>query len=136
MVRAHPPAVTPRPGEPDGFTLPRRARIHSGSEIRSVMRRGKRWKTEHLDVFSAPSPSSFPRLGLVVPKHRHRIVDRNLLKRRLREIGRIELLPRLRNAGLELDVLIRTRPGAYAADFHVLRDEIIQWVEEELCAAS
>lgn len=136
MVRAHPPAVTPEPGEPDGFTLPRHARIHSGREIRSVMRRGKRWRTDHLDVFSAPSPSSFPRLGLVVPKHRHRIVDRNLLKRRLREIGRIELLPRLRNAGLAADVLIRARPPAYGVGFPVLRDEIIQWVEDELCAAS
>ena len=60
-------------------------------------------------------------------------MDRNLLKRRLREIGRIELLPRLRNAGVGADVLIRTRPGAYRADFRVLREEIIRWVEDELC---
>jgi ribonuclease P protein component len=93
------------------------------------MRRGERERTPHLDVYSAASPSHFPRFGLVVPKYGRRIVDRNLLRRRLREVGRREVLPRLRDAGCRLDVLVRTRPDAYSAGYDRLRDELVRWVE-------
>jgi len=83
----------------------------------------------HVDVFFAASPVAIPRFGLVVPKHRHRIVERNRLKRRLREIARTEVLPRLRGAGRPLDVLVRARPEAYAAGFEALRDDLTRWAE-------
>jgi ribonuclease P protein component len=65
----------------------------------------------------------------VVPKHGHRIVDRNLLKRRLREVLRRDTLPRLRERELSLDVLIRTRRSAYELDFAALVQEVVQAVE-------
>lgn len=71
---------------------------------------------------------------MVVPKHRRTIVERNLLKRRLREIGRTRVLPALREAGLALDVMVRARPEAYDARFQELRDELDQ-VTEALCSA-
>jgi len=82
-----------------------------------------------MDVFFAASPAPVSRFGLVVPKHRHRIVERNRLKRRLREIARTEILPRLRRDDRSLDLLVRVRPEAYDAGFSALRDELIQWVE-------
>jgi ribonuclease P protein component len=66
---------------------------------------------------------------LVVPKHRHRIVDRNRLKRRLREILRRELLPRLRLRSAPADVLVRARREAYDASFEELRVELVEWVD-------
>jgi ribonuclease P protein component len=66
---------------------------------------------------------------LVVPRHRRRIVERNLLKRRLREVLRIEVLPRLRNQSAAVDVLVRARREAYEAGYPALRDELITWVE-------
>jgi ribonuclease P protein component len=66
---------------------------------------------------------------LVVPRHRHRIVDRNVLKRRLREVLRREVLPRLRNRPVAADVLVRARREAYDAGFDALREELITWVE-------
>jgi ribonuclease P protein component len=113
--------------------LPRQARITASSEIRALFRRGKRKRTRHLDVFFSASPAPFPRLGVVVAKHRQKVVKRNLLKRRLREIGRTLLLPRLREADGPLDVLVRTRPEAYRAEFADLREEL-QQVAEELCS--
>ena len=136
MSAARPPAESPRSGEAGNFRLPRRARIRSGSEIRSVMKQGKRKKTSDLDLFFAASPESFPRLGLVVPKYRHTAVERNRVKRRLREIGRVDILPRLRSVGMNLDVLIRARPRAYDAPFDSLRDSLVNWVEAETCAVS
>ncbi len=93
------------------------------------MRRGERERTPSLDVFSAASPSSFPRFGLVVPKYGRRIVDRNRLKRRLRELGRLELLPRLRRSSQAKDVLVRTRPEAYESGYDRLREELVRWAE-------
>jgi ribonuclease P protein component len=98
-----------------------------------LFRRGKRRRTRHLDVFVSSSPASLPRLGLVVPKHRKSIVERNRLKRRLREIGRTEMLPRLRSAGVAADVLVRARKEAYDATFESLRRELVG-VAEAVCS--
>lgn len=117
----------------EGFGLPRQARITSSDEIRSLFRRGKRSKTRHLDAFVSPSPAPFARLGVVVPKHKRTIVQRNLLKRRLRELGRTLLLPTLGNRGARFDVLLRARPEAYTAPFADLRDEVAA-LTEELCS--
>lgn len=117
----------------EGFGLPRQARITASDEIRSLFRRGKRSKTRHLDAFVSPSPAPFARLGVVVPKHKRTIVQRNRLKRRLRELGRTVLLPALGNRGAPLDVLLRARPEAYAASFADLRDEVAA-LTEELCS--
>ena len=119
--------------EGTGFGLPRESRIARSAEIRLLFQRGKRRKTRHLDAFVSPSPAAFPRLGVVVPKHKHTIVERNLVRRRLREIGRTVVLPALRNSGAALDVLVRARPDAYRATFGQLRDELATLVEE-LCS--
>ncbi|HYJ79698.1 MAG TPA: ribonuclease P protein component [Longimicrobiaceae bacterium] len=117
----------------EGCGLPRDARITASAEIRALFRRGKRRKTRHLDAFVSASPAAFPRLGVVVPKHRHEIVERNRVKRRLREIGRTVVLPGLRNSGVAVDVLLRARPEAYLAPFGDLRDDL-RALTEELCS--
>ncbi len=116
-----------------GFGLPRAARITSSEEIRALFRRGKRRKTRHLDVFVSPSPVARPRLGVVVPKHKHEIVERNRVKRRLKDAGRTVVLPALRQAGAGLDVLVRARKEAYDAPYAALRDELRE-LAEELCS--
>ncbi len=112
--------------------FPRSARIRRQSEIRALYRQGKRRQTDHLDVFVAASPFLRMRLALVVPKHGHKIVERNRLKRRLRESARLELLPLCRDQNATLDVLIRARAPAYGADFGQLREEIRR-LAEQLC---
>ena len=113
--------------------MPRSSRIHKAGEIRSLLRRGERRRTPTLDVFFMSSPVSRSRLGLIVPKHRHTIVKRNRLKRRMREVGRTEVMPRLMKAGVELDVLVRARREAYEVNFEALSVELVQ-MAEELCS--
>ena len=115
--------------------LPRETRIRLGSEIRELLERGKRKRTKNVDVFFAASPASRSRLGLIIPKHGHKIVQRNLLKRRLREICRRRVLPGLDVAGVSYDVLIRAKRSAYETDFAGLESEVIKAVED-LCSAS
>ena len=117
----------------EGSRYPPSSRIRRSDEIRTLFRRGKRRRTAHLDVFLAVSPVSRPRIGIVVAKHGHEVTDRNLLKRRLRELGRTRVLPTLWQAGCSLDVLMRTRPEAYAASFAELAGEI-DGVVEEICS--
>ena len=130
---ARPEAEQPRDGS-GAQRLPRSSRIRRGPEIRGLLKRGKRKRTAHLDVFFAASPASRSRLGVLVPKHRHRVVERNLLKRRLKEIGRTRVLPALRLAGRSMDVMVRARPEAYDASFAALRDEL-DVVTEGICCA-
>ena len=59
-----------------------------------------------------------------MPRHQHSAVDRNRLKRRLRELARIELLPSLRD-GAATDVAIRARREAYDAEFDGLRRDVL-----------
>ena len=125
----------PRPGAPGGYRLPPSSRIGRTDDIRALLRRGKRKKTSHLDVFFLSSPVSRSRLGLVVPKHRHKAVERNRLKRRIREVGRVEVLPRLRASSLKLDFLVRARQEAYEATFKELRRELVI-ITEELCSGA
>jgi ribonuclease P protein component len=66
----------------------------------------------------APTPA--PRIGIVVPRHKHSAVDRNRLKRRLRELVRTRLLPSLPPC----DVVIRARAEAYADGFAALARQI------------
>jgi ribonuclease P protein component len=118
-----------------GRRLPRVQRLTRSAEIRELFRRGKRSRTAHLDVLDSASPAAHARVGLVVPKHRQSGVERNLVKRRLREILRLEVLPRLRAAGLAVDVLVRARREAYDAGFSVLRDELVAWTERRCSRA-
>ena len=98
-----------------------------------MYRRGKRRRTGHLDVFVASSPALRSRLTVVVPKYGHKIVARNRLKRRLREVARLELLPRCRERGASVDILLRARPTAYDVGYQVLTRELSE-LAEELCS--
>lgn len=117
----------------DGERLPRSARLRRTNEIRKLLERGKRKRMPTVDVFFAPSPVSRSRLGLIVPKYGRDIVARNLVKRRLREIGRREILPAMDLHGLATDILVRARPAAYEADYHRLAREVQEAVEELCC---
>jgi len=64
-----------------------------------------------------------PRVGIVVPRHRHTAVDRNRLKRRLRELVRLELLPVMRSRHA-VDLVIRAQRDAYNVDMEALRTDI------------
>lgn len=62
-------------------------------------------------------------MGVVVPLHGHGAAERNLLRRRLKEILRREWLAAAwpPPEGEELDVLVRAGAGAYDSSFDELR---------------
>ena len=57
-----------------------------------------------------------------MPRHSHSAVDRNRVKRRIREIVRLDMLPVLPN----VDMVVRALPSAYAAGVAELREQCIR----------
>ena len=110
------------PGRLTGEGLPRAVRITRAAELRGLLTQGKRRRTDHLDLFTRPSPVGCSRLAVVVPRHAHTAVRRNQLRRRIREIGRRYVLPVLDQP---TDVGVRAKPAAYDASFDRLRLEIV-----------
>jgi ribonuclease P protein component len=83
---------------------------------------GKRLRTKHLDVRILASPRFHPRVGFVVPKYGRSAVNRNRIKRQLREIVRTSILAALP----PVDVVIKTYPDVYTAAFSTLANELLQ----------
>lgn len=90
-------------------------------QLRAVLREGKRIQVESLDLRIVASLLLHPRIGFVVPKHGRSIVERNQLKRRLREIVRQNMLQRIP----PVDMIIRAQAEAYSATFASLERELV-----------
>lgn len=80
---------------------------------------GRRIRTEHLEVRSSDSLLLHARVAVIVGKHRHTIVERNRLRRRLREMVRTRLIPVMGGA----DVVVRPLPSAYELSYAELLAE-------------
>lgn len=81
---------------------------------------GRRLRTEHLDVRANDSLLSYARAAVIVGKHGHTIVERNRLRRRLRELVRLKVLTMM----TANDIIVRTLPSAYTSSFDDLSKEI------------
>jgi len=90
-----------------------------------VKRAGRRLRTEHLDVRANDSLLSHARAAVIVGKHGHTIVERNRLRRRLRELVRCKIL----TAAKSTDIVVRAFPSAYSSSFGELSKEIDDVVE-------
>lgn len=88
-----------------------------------VRHEGKRVRAGGIEARAIASPRAFARAGFIVPLYRHGAVQRNRLKRRLRELVRLELLPLLATLP-PMDVVLRALPHAYARDFDALQGDV------------
>jgi ribonuclease P protein component len=67
-------------------------------------------------------------VGIVVAKRGRTTTDRNRLKRRLRELTRLRLLPILQ----PVDLVVQARPEAYDATFVELEAQLLGAIERIL----
>ncbi len=84
---------------------------------------GRRARRDHFDIYWAGNDAGFPRLGLIVPKLRHNGVQRNRLRRQLKEIWRRDICGQLP----ALDVVVRARQESYAVAFDAMRADLVTW---------
>lgn len=99
--------------------LPRERRITTRREIGWLLS-GERARGGDLDLHWRPAAGELPRATCITPKFGHTSVERNLLRRRLRELLRKVLLSRPDHR----DYLVRARPGAYERDFGELEADL------------
>ena len=111
------------------FRFPKSARLRRGEDIRAILSAGSRRRCGLIEVYRGRSGSGRPRAGIVVPRYGRSIVERNRLKRRLRECVRTMWLPRAREQASAPDLLVRARPAAYEIDFPTLREAFARCVE-------
>jgi ribonuclease P protein component len=76
-----------------------------------------------LEVRGLASLLPHHRIGIIVPRFKHSAVDRNRLKRRLRELTRREWMGPLAVVPPH-DFVVRAAPAAYGADFARLADDM------------
>lgn len=98
-------------------------RLTRTADLDVVRREGKRVRTALLEVRYLASLLHHPRIGIIVPRYKHSAVDRNRLKRRLRELARAKWTSTLA-ACPPMDVVLRAAPAAYDADFARLTSEL------------
>ena len=107
--------------------LPQAARLKRSRDFQAVYHRRQSWAGPNLVLYlrqKSPREGQETRLGFVISKKiAKRAHDRNLLKRRLREICRLHLLPSARG-GRPFDALFVARTAAPSADFARLTAEV------------
>lgn len=108
--------------------LPTRARLRRSRDFQAVYRTRKSWATPGLSLHVRWGQANAAdalgaanrRFGFVISKKvAKRAHVRNKLKRRMREISRCGLLPRMQ-AGRHIDLLFVARPAALGLDYGAL----------------
>lgn len=95
--------------------IPADRRITSRREIVSLLR-GERVSDGALELFWRTAAENHSRAMCITPKHGHTSVERNRLRRRLKEALRATVLTR----STPRDYLVRARPAAYDLDYRSL----------------
>ncbi|MFQ5655446.1 MAG: ribonuclease P protein component [Planctomycetota bacterium] len=105
--------------------MPRRARLLRSGEFRRAFRRGRHVGSRGLKLVILENSLGYSRLGLAVSRRVGNAVNRNRLKRRLREIFR-------RNRGLfppSSDIVAIPRAEAAALAYQGLEELFLELVE-------
>ena len=103
------------------LVLSRSNRVLSAADFKSSVRRGRRVNTGHTVLYVTNRDASQPtRFGFIVGKNVGGAVTRNLVRRRLRSIGRELLVDH--TAGR--DLVIRALPGVEQLAWDTLHSEI------------
>ena len=111
--------------------FPRRARIIKTDDFSSVFNFRKRISGHFLAIHYQQNQLGWPRLGLVVIKKTTRLsVDRNYMKRVLRELFRGQQA-RVKS----LDLIIRVKKTFNSADFPAVEKEFVELLAKLSCQA-
>jgi len=103
--------------------LPGEARITKKTDFERIKREGVWIRGEHFDVIFARGPEKCARLGVIVPLYSQNVVARNLLKRRIKEVMRRVVLPKMPG---QCDIVVRVRKKAYETTYETIREELVK----------
>ena len=109
----------PEPNPRGTARFPKAVRLRQRRDFLRAQAQGKRLHTRHFGVVLAPMAAGHPRLGLVVTRRLGKAVQRNRIKRVLREFFRRH------QTGLPaFDLVIMAKKGAAALGYHEVEEEL------------
>lgn len=112
--------------------FPKSSKLLRHADFQRVYKQGRRHFAAHMTVFCLRRETgSGPRVGLTVGRVLGGAVERNRIKRRLREAVRYNLA----SLPVAVDVVINPKKSALAADFTVLKDEVAGAFEKIMSTA-
>jgi ribonuclease P protein component len=102
------------------FSLKKHERLRRQQDFQLALRYGSRRHTEHFTIVLRPNALQFSRLGITVSKKVGNAVERNRIKRYLREFFRLHKhqLP------TAYDLMIIARKDAATLAYHDVRNEL------------
>jgi ribonuclease P protein component len=105
---------------PQGASFPRAARLLKHSDFECVYKQGRRHFSSHMTVFYLPQAEGGARVGFTVGRVLGGAVQRNRIRRRLREAVR------LRRSALKgpVDVVINPKKSVLTVEFPVVVEEV------------
>lgn len=95
-------------------------RLTKSKDFTTIYRRGKKVVGSYLVLYGRTSPVGKNRIGFSVSKKVGNAVQRNLIKRRLREI--VRLSPLAQSAGVDLVIVARSK--SKKASFRALKEDL------------
>jgi len=114
------------PGSGSRAEFPRSARLLRHTDFERVYKQGKRYFAAHMTVFYFRRvKGSGPRVGFTVGKVLGTAVERNRVRRRLREAVRLHR----RELDVPVDVVINPKKSALQAEFLALGSDIVRAFE-------
>jgi ribonuclease P protein component len=118
---ATPEAFVPAGGDTVSVKFSREARLLKHADFRRVYEQGRRHFSANLTAFYVVQPGSTgPRIGFTVSKALGGAVDRNRMKRRLREATR----EAWNGFASSVDIVVNPKKTVLKAEFPVLLDEM------------
>jgi ribonuclease P protein component len=102
------------------FSFNRKERIKKRADFLSIYKNGQNFETRHFRITVMANKREFRRLGLSVSKKTGGAVQRNYVKRRLREYFRLnkELFP------INSDMIITVKHGAADKSYNDMKSEL------------
>lgn len=98
-------------------------RLRKSKDFVAARREGKSWANRTLVLVARRTDGEHCRFGFSVSKRVGNAVQRNRIKRRLREIARTEALPRVESGW---DFVVIARKDAAKADYHRLNRSMLR----------
>jgi len=99
------------------LSFPRERRLKKAKEIVFVFKKGKREEARYFSFFWRKNSLDYDRFAVVVNKKFGKSVERNRVKRRMREIFRLE------RKGKGIDIVVYLKKSGKHANFQDLRNE-------------
>ena len=105
------------------LSFPKQARLLRSVEYRRVYTEGRRRSSDFLVTFALPNGKPVSRIGFTVPRAVGGSVERNLIKRRLREAVRKHLA----ELGSGWDIVFHVRPSANEVAFARIEEAVTKF---------